>query len=92
MSIAKEVKVDIGGKDYTITSDDDYLEHIKNGFEPHMVKLFRAVASDSKVILDVGANIGCTALLFGELSENVYAFEPSKTTFGFLETMVRTVV
>jgi protein-L-isoaspartate O-methyltransferase len=86
MSITKEVKVDIGGKDYIIVSDDNYLEHFeKHGFEPNMVKLFRAVASESEVILDIGANIGCTALLFGELSKNVYAFEPSPTTFAFLK-------
>lgn len=81
----KELKVDIGGKEYIITSDDDYLEYIRNGFEPEMVKLFRSLASDSEVILDVGANIGCTAILFGELSNKVYAFEPSPTTFAFLE-------
>jgi len=85
MNITRAIKVDIGGKKYTITSDDDYLEFIRNGFEPDTVELFRTIASNSKVILDVGANIGCTALLFGEMSENVYAFEPSKTTFGFLE-------
>ncbi|MBC7944395.1 MAG: FkbM family methyltransferase, partial [Burkholderiales bacterium] len=85
MSIAREVRVDIGGKSYIVASDDKYLEHIENGFEPDMVKLFRTVASDSEVILDIGANIGCTALLFGELSKNVYAFEPSQTTFAFLE-------
>jgi FkbM family methyltransferase len=33
----------------------------------------------------VGANIGCTALLFGELEKKVYASEPSPTTFAFLE-------
>jgi FkbM family methyltransferase len=85
VSITREVRVDIGGKNYTIASDDNYLEHIKNGFEPDMVKLFRAVTSSSDVILDIGANIGCTALLFGELSKKVYAFEPSPTTFAFLE-------
>jgi FkbM family methyltransferase len=85
MRVAREVVVNIGGKNYSITSDDDYLEHIKNGFEPDMVQLFRAVANDSETILDIGANIGCTALLFGELSKNVYAFEPSQTTFSFLE-------
>lgn len=88
MSIAREVRVDIGGTTYTMTSDDDYLEHMTNGFEPDLVKLFRAAASDSEVILDIGANIGCTALLFGELSKNVYAFEPSKTTFAFLEANI----
>ncbi|MCP1715126.1 FkbM family methyltransferase [Methanocalculus alkaliphilus] len=80
-----EVKVDIGGKEYTIASDDDYLEHIRNCFEPEMVELFKHLAKDSTVIFDIGANIGCTAILFGELSENVYAFEPSQTTFRFLE-------
>lgn len=85
MGIEREARVTIGGKNYTIISDDDYLKNIGTNFEPHMVKLFRSVADDSEVILDVGANIGCTALLFGELSKKVYAFEPSQTTFAFLE-------
>lgn len=85
MGIEREIKVNIGGKRYIITSDDNYLEHIKSGFEANMVSLFKAVASDSEVILDVGANIGCTALLFGDMSKKVYAFEPSQTTFKFLE-------
>jgi FkbM family methyltransferase len=82
------IPVNIGGNIYTITSDDNYLEHIKNGFEPDMVKLFRTLANRSEVILDVGANIGCTAILFGELAKSVYAFEPSPTTFAFLEKNV----
>ena len=53
-----------------------------------MVSLFKTLASDSDVILDVGANIGCTAILFGNLSKNVYAFEPSPTTFALLETNI----
>ncbi len=85
MNITREVKVNIGGKNYIIASDDDYLKHIKNTFEPEMVKLFKVLASKSEVILDIGANIGCTALLFGELAKIVYAFEPSPTTFTFLE-------
>ena len=85
MSAARAVNVDIGGKNYVITSDDNYLAYIENGFEPDMVRLFRSVASGSDVILDVGANIGCTALLFADLARKVYAFEPSSTTFAFLE-------
>ncbi|GAP96379.1 FkbM family methyltransferase [Leptolyngbya sp. NIES-2104] len=77
--------VEIGGKKYTIVSDDNYLKQIKKRFEPKMVQLFKAVATGSEVILDIGANIGCTALLFGELSKEVYAFEPSPTTFQLLE-------
>src|ERR1019366_3340422 len=85
MSIAREVNVDIGGKNYTMISDDDYLGQMGSAFEPDMVKLFRTVAGDSEVVLDVGANVGCTALLFGQLSRSVYAFEPSRTTFAFLK-------
>jgi FkbM family methyltransferase len=81
----RELTVDIGGNKYVIASDDDYLEHIRNGFEPEMVKLFKVLAANSETILDIGANIGCTAILFGELSKNVYAFEPSPTTFAYLE-------
>ena len=81
----RELEVDIGGTKYIIASDDDYLTNIKNGFEPEMVKLFRALATDSEISLDIGANIGCTAILFAELSKKVYAFEPSPTTFAFLE-------
>jgi FkbM family methyltransferase len=84
----QEVMVDIGGKSFRIMSDDDYLDHIKNGFEPDMVKLFRALAAGSDTVLDVGANIGCTAILFGELAKNVYAFEPSQGTFAFLENNI----
>lgn len=85
MNSSKELTVDIGGNKYMITSDDDYLEHIRNGFEPEMVDLFRVLATNSNTIVDIGANIGCTSILFGELAKNVYAFEPSPTTFLFLE-------
>ncbi|MDX2099030.1 MAG: FkbM family methyltransferase [Leptolyngbyaceae cyanobacterium bins.59] len=86
MSTIREYNVAIGDKTYLITSDDDYLEQInKNGFELEMVPLFKVLASNSTTILDIGANIGCTALLFGKLAQEVYAFEPSPTTFSFLE-------
>ena len=81
--------MEIGGWHYGITSDDDdYLDYIKNGFEPVMVRLFKNLISGTDVVLDVGANIGCTALLFGDIGSKVYAFEPSPTTFKFLEQNV----
>lgn len=88
MTTSRDEIIDIGGKKYTITSDDDYLENIKNGFEPETVSLFKTLASGSNVALDVGANIGCTALLFGALSKMTYAFEPSPTTFAFLKSNI----
>jgi FkbM family methyltransferase len=85
MSTSREVMVDIGGKRYRIASDDSYLDHIKGCFEPDTVQLFRTLVEESDVVLDIGANIGCTALLFGGLCREVHAFEPSPTTFAFLE-------
>jgi len=83
--IESEIIVGIGGKNYIISSDDHYLNHIKNGFEPETLNLFTSLAVNSRVVLDIGANIGCTAIFLGDIVESVYAFEPSPTTFAFLE-------
>ena len=88
MGITKEITVDIGGKNYKIISDDHYLEHIEDGFEPQMVNLFRTLVKKEDVVFDVGAHIGCTALLFSDLAKSVYAFEPSPTTFLLLQKNV----
>lgn len=84
MPASREIDVQIGPRTYRIASDDNYLEHIRNGFEPEMVKVFTHLISREAHIYDVGANIGCTALLFGALGAKVTAFEPSPSTFGFL--------
>lgn len=85
----RDLDIDIGGKSYRLTSDDEYLESIRQGFEPSMVELFKTLAAGSDVILDIGANIGCTALLFSELASAVHAFEPSPSTFGFLTKNIK---
>lgn len=85
MNRSREIQVRIGQDKYRIVSDDGYLDYIRNGFEPDMVRLFESLAAGSGTILDIGANIGCTALLFSSLGKQVYAFEPSPTTFVFLE-------
>jgi hypothetical protein len=87
MSILREARVDIGGRVYSIISDDNYLEHIEKSLEPEMVKLFIGVARGS-VILDDGANIGCTAISFGELAKTVYVFDLFPTSVGFLERSI----
>jgi len=85
MASIKEALVDIDGKKFQLVSDDDYLDYIKTGFEPDMVKLFNTLVKNTDVVFDVGANIGCTALLFANTARMVYAFEPSPTTFAFLK-------
>ena len=88
MAIPRETTVDIGGVQYVIVSDDAYLEQFRGRFEPEMVRLFRTLINPSDVVFDVGANIGCTTLLFSELARTVYAFEPSATTFALLQQNV----
>jgi FkbM family methyltransferase len=80
----KSQKVKIGNKNYTVSSDDDYLNHIGNDFEPEMCRLFSSLIKDDFNILDIGANIGCTSLLFSEIGKSVHSFEPSPTTFKIL--------
>lgn len=76
--------VQIDGRDYKLTSDDDYLAGVGSVFEPDMVRLFRCFAQGN--VLDVGANIGCTALALAGMADVVHAFEPSPSTFRFLTT------
>jgi FkbM family methyltransferase len=85
---ARFVMTDIGGKACRIASDDNYLDHIKGAFEPHMVALFDTLLKPTDTVLDVGANIGCTAILFGGRAQRVISFEPSPTTFAFLRKNV----
>jgi len=40
------------------------------------------------VVIDVGANIGCTSIFFGACARRVIAFEPSPSTFEFLSRNV----
>lgn len=81
----RQLKIQIGDKAYLISSDDSYLDYIKSGFEPEMVALFKVLASGSRVIVDIGANIGCTSILFSQLSDVVYSYEPSPSTFALLK-------
>jgi FkbM family methyltransferase len=80
-----ERQVTIGEHSFLLSSDDTYLDQMGNPFEPQMVDLFRALTRPTDRCLDIGANIGCTTLLFSHLVREVLAFEPSPTTFALLE-------
>lgn len=82
-------KVKIGAHLYTVFSDDVYLNNIGATFEPDMCTVFKALIKPTFNVLDVGANIGCTALLFGDLAAHVDSFEPSPTTFSILQKNIQ---
>lgn len=82
----RTVRTRIGQRSFEVSSDDRYLDHIKGEFEPDMVRLFTSLIRPDDVVLDVGANIGCTSLLFGQLASRVLSFEPSPSTFRLLQT------
>lgn len=88
MTNERTIKASIDGRPYQITSDDNYLSHIKGEFEPKMVRLFKTLINPTDTVMDIGANIGCTALLFSDLGGRVIAFEPSPSTFKFLQDNV----
>lgn len=77
--------VAIGAKTFRIESDDEYLENLGTDFEPATVRLLDSLLRKDDCALDVGANIGCTALAMGQLSSKVVAFEPAPATFSFLK-------
>ncbi len=75
----------IGARQYRMTSDDKYLDQIKGVFERDIVALFTSLLRRGDHVLDVGANIGCTSLLFSQQAQKVFSFEPSPTTFRLLQ-------
>lgn len=56
----------------------------RDAFEPRMAKLFATLIQPSDICMDVGANIGCTAILLAQLGAQVVAFEPTPHTFSSL--------
>lgn len=83
-------RITIGDRQFAIASDDNYLAEIGSSFEPDMCKLFSFLLRPHFHVVDIGANIGCTTLLFAGLTASVKSFEPSPSTFKFLRKNVDT--
>lgn len=81
---AVKKRVRIGGQEYIIVSDDRYLSDMGAVFEPYMVRLFSALVKPADCVIDAGANIGMTALLFAQLAAKVVCFEPVPSTWEWL--------
>lgn len=91
--LAKEIQtksLQIDKNTYTLSSTehDAYLNGI-NDFEPDLCKLSKTLCNKKdSVVLDIGANIGLTALLFSDNAHTVHAFEPAPSTFSFLKANI----
>lgn len=85
--ISKKIK--IGSKKYKMVSDDLYLENMPDEFEPYMTKLFSRLIGKDDFVVDIGANIGMTGILFGELAAKAVCFEASPSTYALLEENVK---
>lgn len=88
--MSEQRRVAVGHRDYWIATDADYGKHLGERFEPQTAALLEALSEPDSRILDVGANIGVTALLFGALtpSGRVAAVEPVPAAFSLLEQNV----
>jgi FkbM family methyltransferase len=80
-------KIFIGSKEYLIEGDADYLGSIKEHFEPETIAVFKSFCQNNFQILDLGANIGLTAIGLADICTHgkVAAIEPVTPTFAMLK-------
>lgn len=68
--------------------EDNYIDKILNEIYRDRVyeKIF--AGRNNLTVLDIGANIGLTAMYFSKYAKDVYSVEPSKEHFGALTKML----
>jgi len=68
-------------------ADPDYSQHLGERFEPHTVALLETMADQGASVLDIGANIGITAIALSQLCPDgvVVAIEPVPAALTLLE-------
>jgi FkbM family methyltransferase len=82
--------VKISGKSFAIYGEDDYLHDMGDEFEPNTVTLFELLCRKDSRVLDVGANIGMTALALSSICPRgrIAAIEPVPRNFQYLKRNV----
>lgn len=83
-------RVKIGERTYSISGDNGYLSAMGSTFEPSTVHTLRALCDDGAYAVDVGANIGLTALALSQYCRKVIGIEPVPRTFEYLRRNVET--
>ncbi|WP_160111734.1 FkbM family methyltransferase [Paraburkholderia piptadeniae] len=76
--------ITVGEKSYQIAGDNGYLTAMGEHFEPTTIRTLRALCDDGAHAIDVGANIGLTALGLSQYCDKVAAVEPVPRTFDYL--------
>ena len=63
---------------FTIYGEDDYLREIGEEFEPDNIAILKLLCDQDSRVLDVGANIGMTALALSQICPRgqISAIEP----------------
>jgi len=82
--------VRISGKSFQVYGDDDYIRNLDEEFEPNTVTMFARLCEPDAHVIDVGANIGMTALALAQICRRgrIAAIEPIPRTFEYLRRNV----
>jgi|GEM_PF-1495316 FkbM family methyltransferase len=85
-SLKKEIL--INNKAYLIEGDLRYLGGIGPHFDQNLISIFKAFCKDDSCVLDLGANIGLTAIAFADICKQgrVIAVEPLPQSYKFLQS------
>jgi FkbM family methyltransferase len=85
--------IEVDGHPMYIFNEPHFLSfYLDETYEPYTTRLFKNALTVGGTVLDVGANIGCFALIAGRRvgpQGKVYAFEPGPENFGLLERNIR---
>jgi FkbM family methyltransferase len=83
-----ERSISICGRRWDIVGSDEdhYVNRISDPFSPHLIGILAMMCDQEDRVLDIGANIGCTAIALSQLANggSVNAFEPVPRTFASL--------
>lgn len=78
--------IEIYGQQFNVIGHGEYLNPMGANFEPKTVALLASLCDPDSCVLDVGANVGMTALAFSQICARgrVVAIEPVPQTFECL--------
>ncbi len=80
----------IAGKKYLFEGDTRYFGNVGDNFDLNLISIFQAFCNERSHVLDLGANIGLTAVALGSICKHgkVVAIEPVPPTFELLKCNV----